>query len=280
MGLDGSVRCRCFEQGRVKDPPVPLEWLHVDEEGYLNLRPEHDTDATFHQMYRWRQTACPHPDLRQASEHIANWAGYRAFQQAMSRVGWDNFPTLRTQLPEVNGGLMLPAAAVLALGELTHFRSLREVGRDSFLVETASGEVLHQHIGVYEGLFLYGGGDKPRAGVGPLGFFVEDPASGACLFRSAHFRQTRIEGPPAEDIVDLEDLDGGGRYRGPVAVRRYVPWPDGRWQADQCRCNFILPTELHVESRVVTPGNFSHIVDSLERLFQAAVETGNPVQWS
>jgi hypothetical protein len=72
--------CRCFEQGRVKAPPVALEWLYVDSEGYLSLRPGHDSDEDFYKVYAWMQTACPHPNMRQANEHIANWAGYRAFQ--------------------------------------------------------------------------------------------------------------------------------------------------------------------------------------------------------
>jgi hypothetical protein len=261
MGLDGSVLCKCFERGHVKDPPVPLGWLHIDDD-------------------EWMQTACPHPNMRHASEHVANWPGYRAFQQALGRVGWGSFPTLRSELPEANGGLTPPSAAAIALEELARFRALGEVGQDTFLVETATGEVLHRHIVAYEGVFLFGGGTRPRAGVGPYEFFVEDPASGVCLFRSARFRQTPVAAPPGEELVDLDDLDAGGTYRGPAAVRRYVPWPDGRWQDDHGRCNFVLPAELHVESRLATPADFDYILGPLERLFRAAVETGNPVRWS
>jgi hypothetical protein len=140
--------------------------------------------------------------------------------------------------------------------------------------------VLHQHIAAYGGVFLHDGGVRSRAGVGPCEFFIEDTATGACLFSSVHFRQTPVAALPGEVLVELEDLGGGGKYRGPVAVRRYIPWPDGRWQDDQGRCNFILPAELHVESRAVTPAGFGHILGPLERLFQASVETGNPVRWS
>ena len=38
MGLDAFVRCRCFEEGRVSQPPVPMEDLYVDEEGYIASR--------------------------------------------------------------------------------------------------------------------------------------------------------------------------------------------------------------------------------------------------
>jgi hypothetical protein len=270
MGLGGSVMCGCFKQGRVKESPVPLEWLHIDEEGDLNLRPEYDSDEAFFKVSDWKQTACPHPDFSQVNEHVANWSGYWAFQQALARVGWDNYPTMQCDLPEANGGLTLSSAAALALKELAHFRSLGQVGQDTFLVETATGEVLHRHIAASDGVFLYGAGEKPRAGIGPSQFFVEDPATGACLFRSVCFRQTRVAAPPGEDLVDLEDLNGGGSYRGPVTVRRY----------DQGRCEFVLPAELHVETRVVKPADFDHILSPLESLFRASEETGNPVRWS
>jgi hypothetical protein len=211
--------------------------------------------------------------MEYASEHVANWPGYRAFQQALGRAGWDAFPTLRAELPESNGGLTPPAASARALEELAHFRTLEEIGRDTFLVETASGEVLHRHIEAYDGVFLFGGGASPRAGVRSFDIFVEDPTTGASLFRSAHFRQARV-GSGAGGSVELVDLDGGGVYCGPVAVRRYVPCPDGRWQDDEGRCDAVLP----VKSRVVTPANFAHVVEPLECLFRASLETGNLVR--
>jgi hypothetical protein len=57
-----------------------------------------------------------------------------------------------------------------------------------------------------------------------------------------------------------------------------VPWPDGRWQDDAGRCNAVLPAELHVESRVVSPADFAHVVEPLERLIRASLERGNPIR--
>ena len=39
MGVDATVMCNCFREGRTTDPPVPREWLVLDAEGYLSLRP-------------------------------------------------------------------------------------------------------------------------------------------------------------------------------------------------------------------------------------------------
>ena len=38
MGLDAFVRCRCFEEKKLKPGPVPYEDLYIDEDGYLYSR--------------------------------------------------------------------------------------------------------------------------------------------------------------------------------------------------------------------------------------------------
>lgn len=38
MGLDATVRCRCFEEGKLKPGPVPYDDLYIDGEGYIASR--------------------------------------------------------------------------------------------------------------------------------------------------------------------------------------------------------------------------------------------------
>jgi hypothetical protein len=56
------------------------------------------------------------------------------------------------------------------------------------------------------------------------------------------------------------------------------PWPHavaGQPPEDDAgHLNSVLAAELHVESRVVTPAGFAHVVELLERVFRASVETG------
>src|SRR4051794_28231436 len=104
MGLDASVMCNCFRLGLTTEPPVARDWLQIDEEGYLGLKPENDSDEAYYRFHGWEQTCCEHPGMRFARESIANWAGFRLFQQALDHVGWDRFPVLRQELPEANGG--------------------------------------------------------------------------------------------------------------------------------------------------------------------------------
>lgn len=35
MGLDATVRCRCFEEGKLKPGPVPYDDLYIDVDGNL-----------------------------------------------------------------------------------------------------------------------------------------------------------------------------------------------------------------------------------------------------
>src|SRR5215471_284517 len=108
MGLDAVVRCSCFEQGRTTKPPVPREWIGVDEHGYLALLPEHEEDEEAQEKFEeWLPDCCPHGGVF-ASAFVTNWTGYQAFCEALERVGWEHFPVLQAELPEGNDGLTPP----------------------------------------------------------------------------------------------------------------------------------------------------------------------------
>lgn len=38
MGLDAFVRCRCFEEGKLKPGPIPFEDLYIDDEDYISSK--------------------------------------------------------------------------------------------------------------------------------------------------------------------------------------------------------------------------------------------------
>lgn len=214
MGLDASVMCNCFREGRTSEPPVPRDWLQIDEEGYLVLRPEHDSPEACHRVYGWMLACCEHPEMEHASEHIANWTGYRLFQQALAGVGRDRFPVLRHELPEANGGLTEAPRAALALGELDEFRKVGDVGTTICLIDTATGEVVQENVGVYEGVFIMDGRAGLDAGLDGSGFFIRDRETKAELFRAARFRQMLMDphlymhGPEPGRVIFLDPDTG------------------------------------------------------------------------
>lgn len=285
MGLDASVMCNCFRLGLTSLPPVPGEWLHIQEDGYFGLRPEYDSDERFAEVYEWQQTCCEHPDMRYASEHIANWAGYRLFQQALGRVGWERFPVLRQELPQANGGQTAAPMAALALRELDEFRRVSSVGSNVCLVDSVTGDVIQEHVAAYQGRFILGGRSGVDFRLDGLGFYIRDRHTEAEVFRATRFRQTILDPEsdpygPEPSLVRFEDLDTGRTFEGRIAVSgKAIPWPDGRMQDDQGRYRFDRPAVLHVEVRAERSTDYEYILGPLERAFRASVETGNPVRW-
>lgn len=288
MGLDASVRCTCYEDGRTLPPPVPAELLAFDDEGWLQLDlPYEGNEEQFARFARWWSASCEHEDMRAARVHVSNWSGYRAFQQALGRAGWARFPTLKAELPEVNGGSTSAAAAALALEELAWFREHADLGHNWFLVDGETGETLHEYIAAYEGKFVLGGRSGMDVGIDPEGLFIvsrtEPPRE---LFRALRLEQRLLD--PAREAaggdpgpVELVDLDTGRRLECEMAVSgNQVPWPDGRMQDDEGRLRFSYPRRLQVERRAISPSTFDYVLQPLEEVFRAAVATGNPVHWT
>jgi hypothetical protein len=50
-------------------------------------------------------------------------------------------------------------------------------------------------------------------------------------------------------------------------------------QNNKGQFRFGYPKEFCVEHREVVPRHFDYVVDPLIRVFQAAIQTGNPVRW-
>ncbi|MEM7246907.1 MAG: hypothetical protein AAF533_16275 [Acidobacteriota bacterium] len=284
MGLDASVSCNCFQEGRTEPPPFPREWLAFDGEGRLELLDEHDVGNRWYRVHQWKQDCCEHEDLDFACEHVANWSGYRLFQAALGELGWDRFPFLKEQLPNANGGQTPAVASAECLKELTAFREAGEIGRVTTLVDTASGAGLHEHVAAYDGVFLHAGRHGVRVGLGESDLFVVNARTEDVLFRARRLRQV---GPSGADItgdvegLTWENLDTGVTWCSNMALAgRCIPWDDGRWQNDDGRVRFEYPSDFHVEERPRLASDFEAIVTALQVLFAASVETGNPVRWS
>ena len=135
MGLDGTVRCRCFEEGRLRPGPVPLEDVCVDEEGYLASRTldearERLTRRQFDARYAdlglafddWLRSCCEHEGGELCAEHVGNWSGCAEFRELVDRAGGKkNYPLLSTLLPDGGGGTCPAEKAAATLAELDRF---------------------------------------------------------------------------------------------------------------------------------------------------------------
>lgn len=284
MGLDASVICNCFRDGKTKPPPCPPEWLTIDSEGYVNLKSEYDSEDLWNPLYAWQQSCCEHDGMNYAETHISNWAGYRLFQDALGTIGWEHFPTLESQLPNNNGGLTPAAESTLAIQELLRFENAEQIGLKTVLVDATTGDLLQEHIPSYSGIFFMSGSNGFDAGLSEDAFFAKDRSSNTELFRAVRFKQFHPDGQPVTGHragLVWEDLDSGQMFISNAAVGgREVPSPDGRWQDDNGRCNISYASEMRVEQRGREVQQYDYVVQALRAVFQASVETGNPVRWS
>ena len=120
MGLNAIVRCTCFARPDFTPPPP-----------------------------------CAHPFMIYANERIGSWGACEAFREALGQAGWSWFPTFARELPGDNSSETAPPAAAEALRELALFRSLDQIGEGTFLVDTATNEVIHYRVEVDEGVMLW-----------------------------------------------------------------------------------------------------------------------------
>lgn len=287
MGLDAWVRCRCWEEGKVKPSPFPEHTrLNLEEEAYFELDFPYKSNKDKYALFdKWTQECCEHGDLHYARERISNWGGYRLFQEALGQAGWEHFPVLKAELPEHNGGSTAPEAAALALQELDYFEGDARLGSVAVLVDTDSGFVIFEYIRGYDGVFIMSGRSGLEAGVDPQGFFLREgnPPSRE-LFRARRFEQRLLGARPLvgyDGDVEYIDTEGGQRFVGRLTVTgQEIAWPDGRMEDDRGRSRFEYPVRLHVEERQRSAADFAYIVEPLRAVFQAAVTVGNPVYWT
>jgi hypothetical protein len=292
MGLGAFVACNCYLEGRTTSPPVPRELIVLDDDGTLDLGLPYDgNEELFAEFDQWMwgpPSCCEHEEgLLAARVRVANWSGYRAFQQALGQVGWERFPTLHGELPNFNDGTTSPAAAARALEELAAFRDA-DLGRNCFLVDDDTNDELHEYIAAYQGVFVWDGHSGLNVGIDPRGLFIveariQPPRE---VFRAMRLEQHLLD--PAREAaggghgpVELVDVDTGRRLECPTAVPgRQIPWPDGRLQNDEGKVRTSYPRRLRVEERAISTAEFDYALRPLEEVFRTAVEIGNPVCWT
>jgi hypothetical protein len=275
MGLDATVMCNCYREGRASEPPVPRACLHLDETG-LWVSGEGDTEEMQEKVEQWQQSACGHEGMFYLALTVANWPHYRAFLRVLERVGEDRVPALWAALPLDNDGQVDAVLAAQARDDLDAVWSLGTLGENTYLVNSATGEEAYHALSGGDGVLSVSPEDGGlQVGVDREDFFVRSLRTGLDCFRARRFRQTPLAAGPGSrpGPVELLDLDTGRgcRLTGPVPGRA-VRSPDGTWQFD-------VPSYWHVVTRPIRPWDFRDMLAAFDKLFLASAVTGNPVCW-
>lgn len=283
MGLDASVRCRCFEERRLRPGPIPYGDLYIDEEGYLSsrgldeARAKYDYrqfEARYGQIERefdeWLDDACEHEFGDMCSERVGNWSGVAMFEHWCKVIGEDRLPTLSHMLPDGNGGTFPAERAREALAELDVFDTELDaimVGDPTYtLVDCSTGkEVWSEEDGALD-IYPIAVFRISRAAMvdGEFRIVDDDQHKGETYFSSRHFTQKRVD-PAWEGTTqpryDLTCLDTGTSFS----------------IFDGIGLGYDGDAEFSVGTRKAWPGTFANT--ALRRLLMASIETGNPIRW-
>jgi hypothetical protein len=216
MGLGALVRCNCWEEGRTSEPPVPREWVCVDEHDRLYIGYGRCSEEEEEQFEEWMQTACEHPWMCSARENIAAYHWCTRFREVLKRAGQGRFDLLSDAIGGISGDLTDPGTAGQALAELDEFRSLERPLQEPSLVDAATGERIGDGLNILTRLFVVAPCNLATGFVKGK-FVVRETRSRKILFRSRRFRQkTSRRGHRAG--VELVDVATGTRLNFPV------PW--------------------------------------------------------
>lgn len=276
MGLDASVMCNCYRDGKATACPFP-EDFYVDEDGFPAVRiADFDDSEKSDEFDEWLATCCEHPNMDYRSVFIANWRGYQSFRDALGQFGWDHFPILYAELPAGNEGVTSAKAASAALHELSFFKARGDGIPKIFLVNTETGGIIGASMLEQNNPFGLDARTGLTIGFDEDGFFIRDAWElNRELFRAMRFEQRIVEADGLDKPQQYEyiDMEHDRHYVCSTPIRVFE-------RADLGQLKQVYPSKMHVEKRAVDAAYFDYILQPLIAIFEAAVETGNPVRWS
>lgn len=279
MGLDATVRCNCFEKGKLKPGPVPYEDLYIDDEGYLSSRKIDEAyekydyrrfEARYGALQRdfedWRRDCCDHEDGDYCSEWVSNWAGCAQFKQLLEAAGGKNeFPLLSNFLPKANGGFYPAEKAEATLAELDRFIKVISTVEQWVLCDLETNEQIWSSTD--NGSFTWMYGPFERAGMeGGKVFFASAKNP---LIETSHFKQIPMGHPDKMGCQKMKIICLDTKEETEIFDSI---GPDGSPKIER---------EFYVTSKtapVLFEGKY-WTAERLRNLLIASKETGNPIRW-
>ncbi|MFC9976599.1 hypothetical protein ACFVH6_37445 [Spirillospora sp. NPDC127200] len=256
MGIQVSVRCTCYEDGKAAPPPVPVR---VDEHDEICA-----VDPAAHgALLDWRRSGCEHPWMG-VVERSLGWGWVRSFRDALEDSGGaDQYPVLLANLPEWNGAFYVsPTESAAALDELRRFVESVEVVDEDRLVTGDGAEVGWKAVRGHPEWWQTAAPDLlGLTGRGSLALWSGADLGARPVFEAARVEQ-RVLGRDADgkaDTVELTDVDTGTtcQLKGGIAV-------DGEH-----------PDRLEVHTHRIDAHQAHPPLGVFEELFTASVGTGH-----
>lgn len=281
MGLVASVACTCYITGRATPPPVPHDRIGMVQ-GYPELRGADLDPEIWLTFDTWREHACAHPGMNEASARIGQYSSVGAFRDTLAEIGWAHFPVLQAELLTSSGSATSASAARAALHELTYFAAHVTEAMMTVLVDTDTGALVERFVSPYLGhVYWRSATQQVEIGLDHDGLYIYrsfDPPYPAAHLRRIEQHLLEPERIEASGVgqVQYTDLDTGETFIRTTAITRDAVPYDGRVVRRSCA---EYPRRMQVERRPLDAAVFAFLVEPLTIVFKAAAETGNPVCW-
>ncbi|MBF0920890.1 MAG: hypothetical protein HXK54_02650 [Atopobium sp.] len=212
MGLDAFVRCRCFEEGKLKPGPIPFEDLYIDDEDYicskfLDQKRKELSSELFWERYGdlecdfldWTHSACEHEYGEICSESVGNFCGLLSiYTDLSSDEGKSKYPLLNNMLPHSNDGLYPVEKAQPTLDELDKFIEEHSKIQGYQLIDEETHKVIST-CAIGDGFCMYWGFNIAYGFVEDKMYFYQSKLSQQ--FYADHFCQI-----PADDYKQTQKV--------------------------------------------------------------------------
>ena len=283
MGLDAFVRCRCFEEGKLKPGPIPFEDLYIDDEDYisskfLDQKRKELSSELFRERYGdlesdfldWVDNACEHEYGEICSERVGNFCGLLSIDAVLSSdEGESKYPLLNNMLPDGNGGLYPVEKAQPTLDELDRFIEEHSKIQGYQLIDEETHKVIFS-CAIDDGFCMYCDGNINYGFAKDKMYFHQNKLSQS--YQTDHFYQI-----PADD------------YKQTQKVVVYCDDPNN------CESNFRMtlrgPIDIKLDNSVLRSFSVqkatldfketSHFwrLNKIRNLLIASIETKHPIIW-
>lgn len=283
MGLDAFVRCRCFEEGKLKPGPIPFEDLYIDDEDYisskfLDQKRKELSSEQFRERYGdlesdfldWIDNACEHKYGEICSESVGNFCGVLNIYAALSSdEGESKYPLLNNMLPNSNNDLYPVEKAQPTLDELDRFIEEHAKVQGYQLIDEETHKVIFSRA-FDDGFCMYCDGYINYGFAKDKMYFDQNKLSQH--FYADHFYQI-----PADDYEQTQKV---------------VVYCD---DSNDCESNFRMtlrsPIDIKLDNSVLrsfsvqkTTLDFketSHFwrLNKIRKLLVASIETKHPIVW-
>lgn len=267
--LYATVRCHCFDEGRLFAPPPHEDDLYIDEHGYPALgMPQISTTAEAHaQFAAWLRAACEHPDMHYTAVEIGTSGLLRALVAALALDGTAHYPTLLRWLPRAQSRALPATFAKAAQKELRYFQKYADFGLMPCLINTETGRTIQEYVPDSTNMLCtLDVRSGMKIGFDASGFQLiqvdAETGQNRVRFRAMQFKQHLLDPERgAESPAEYTNLANGHSAISPLPVNERRAYP----------------RYLHIEQRRHDLAVFDPLIDVLLTALSAAEAVGNPL---